>query len=244
MEHFKSIGVKVRHICYKAVKKDGTMLCPEILSQKSYENKRATMGIDIAEANYQQNPIDIKGRMYTSFKTYKEMPQFKQIRNYTDTADEGKDYLCSINYGVTFDNEAYVLDVIYTQEPMEVTEPLTAKLLFDGNVNIARIESNNGGRGFARSVKRILQDELKSNKTVIKWFTQHNNKNARIFSNSAWVMQHIYFPEDWKNRWPDYYKAMSRYQREGKNDHDDAQDATTGIAEDCAKKSDGLSVLK
>lgn len=139
------------------------------------------MGIDIAEANYQQNPIDIKGRMYTSFKTYKEMPQFKQIRNYTDTADEGKDYLCSINYGVTFDNEAYVLDVIYTQEPMEVTEPLTAKLLFDGNVNIARIESNNGGRGFARSVKRILQDELKSNKTVIKWFTQHNNKNARIF---------------------------------------------------------------
>ena len=78
---------------------------------------------------------------------------------------------------------------------MEVTEPLTAKLLFDGNVNIARIESNNGGRGFARSVKRILQDELKSNKTFIKWFTQHNNKNARIFSNSAWVMQHIYFPE-------------------------------------------------
>ena len=63
-----------------------------------------SMGIDIAEANYQQNPIDIKGRMYTSFKTYKEMPQFKQIRNYTDTADEGKDYLCSINYGVTFDN--------------------------------------------------------------------------------------------------------------------------------------------
>ena len=244
LEHFKSIGVKVRHICYKAVKKDGTMLCPEILSKRSYENKKMSMGIDIAEANYQQNPIDIKGRMYTSFKTYREVPQFKQIRNYTDTADEGKDYLCSINYGVTFDNEAYVLDLIYTQEPMEVTEPLTAKLLFDGNVNVARIESNNGGRGFARSVKRILQEELKSNKTVIKWFTQHNNKNARIFSNSAWVMQHIYFPEDWKNRWPDYYKAMSRYQREGKNDHDDAQDATTGIAEDCAKKSDGLSVLK
>ncbi len=82
------------------------------------------MGADIASANYQQEPIDLKGRLYTSFKTYSGgLPQFKEIRNYTDTADTGGDYLCSINYGVTFANEAYVLDVLYTKEPMEVTEP-------------------------------------------------------------------------------------------------------------------------
>ncbi|MFR2692023.1 MAG: hypothetical protein ACLTBV_13760 [Enterocloster bolteae] len=28
------------------------------------------MGADIASANYQQEPIDLKGRLYTSFKTY------------------------------------------------------------------------------------------------------------------------------------------------------------------------------
>ena len=33
------------------------------------------------------------------------------------------------------------------------------------------------------------------------------------------------------DRFPEYYKAMSRYQKEGKNAHDDAPDATTGIAE-------------
>ena len=72
------------------------------------------MGEDIASANYQQEPIDLKGRLYTSFKTYSgELPQFKEIRNYTDTADTGEDYLCSINYGVTFAGEAYVLDVLY-----------------------------------------------------------------------------------------------------------------------------------
>ena len=32
-------------------------------------------------------------------------------------------------------------------------------------------------------------------------------------------------------RWPDYYNAMVKYQREGKNKHDDAPDATTGVAE-------------
>lgn len=244
LEHFKEAGAKIRHISMKALQDDGTMLCSEVLSRKSYEAKIKAMGADIASANYQQEPIDLKGRLYTSFKTYSgELPQFKEIRNYTDTADTGGDYLCSINYGVTFANEAYVLDVLYTKEPMEITEPVTAKMLLAGSVNVARIESNNGGRGFARNVCRILEQELGSNYTTIKWFTQTHNKQARIYSNSSWVMEHIYFPEDWKNRWPEYYDAMIKYQREGKNRHDDAQDATTGVAENCNKGS-GMKVMK
>ena len=232
LDHFKEAGAKLRHISMKALQENGTMLCDEVLSRKSYEAKIRAMGADIASANYQQEPIDLKGRLYTSFKTYpRELPQFKEIRNYTDTADTGDDYLCSINYGVTFANEAYVIDVLYTKEPMEVTEPATAKLLHDSEVNIADIESNNGGRGFARNVERELRDRYHSNKTIVRTFTQTKNKQARIYSNSAWVMGHIYFPEDWKNRWPEYYNAMIRYQKEGKNKHDDAQDATTGIAE-------------
>ena len=243
LEHFREAGAKIRHISMKAQQDDGTMLCPEVLSRKSYEAKIKAMGADIASANYQQDPIDLKGRLYTSFKTYSgELPQFKEIRNYTDTADTGEDYLCSINYGVTFANEAYVLDVLYTKEPMEVTEPALAWMLLAGAVNLARIESNNGGRGFARNVRRILE-ELGSNYTTIKWFTQTQNKQSSIYSNSSWVMQHIYYPEDWKNRWPEYHNAMIKYQREGQNKHDDAPDATTGIAENCAKKG-GISVLK
>lgn len=232
LNHFKESGARIRHISMKALQDDGTMLCSEVLSRKSYEAKIKAMGADIASANYQQEPIDLKGRLYTSFKTYRgELPQFKEIRNYTDTADTGDDYLCSINYGVTFSNEAYVLDVLCTKEPMEVTEPATARILKKDKVNVADIESNNGGRGFARNVERILQQELHSNHTIIRWFSQNKNKQARIYSNSSWVMQHIYYPEDWRNRWPEYYDAMVKYQREGKNKHDDAPDATTGIAE-------------
>jgi len=246
LEHFKEAGAKVRHISMKALQNPDTheMLCPEVLSYKSYQAKIQAMGADIASANYQQEPIDLKGRLYTSFKTYSGvLPQFKEIRNYTDTADTGEDYLCSINYGVTFANEAYILDVLYTKEPMEVTEPALARMLLAGAVNLARIESNNGGRGFARNVRRILEQELGSNYTTIKWFTQTQNKQARIYSNSSWVMQHIYYPEDWKNRWSEYHNAMIKYQREGQNKHDDAPDATTGIAENCARKG-GISVLK
>ncbi|MEK3974731.1 phage terminase large subunit [Psychrobacillus sp. FSL K6-1267] len=230
--HFKDEGKKVRHINLKAQQEDGSMLCDEILSRKSYESKVRAMSPEIAAANYQQEPIDVKGRLYSSFKTYDgNLPQFKEIKNYTDTADTGADYLCSINYGVTFNNEAYALDVLYTKDGMEVTEPATAKMLFEGNVNNADIESNNGGRGFARAVERLLKQNHNSNKTLVRSFHQSKNKQARILSNATWVMDHIYFPSNWRDRWPEYYEAMSKYQKEGKNKHDDAPDATTGIAE-------------
>lgn len=237
IEHYTSIGARIRTVIYKAVQADGSMLCPEILSKQSYERKTQTMGLDIASANYQQEPIDIKGRLYTSFKTYEKIPMdangkplFTKIRNYTDTADTGDDYLCSINYG-EYNGEAYVLDVLYTKDGMEVTEPATAEMLFKGGVNIADIESNNGGRGFSRNVEREIRERFHSNRCIMRPFHQSENKKARILSNSAWVMNHIYFPVNWKDRWPEYYEAMNRYQKEGKNAHDDAPDATTGIAE-------------
>jgi len=237
LEHYTEQGAKLKHITMKALQDDGTMLCDEVLSYRSYQAKVKAMGLDIASANYQQEPIDIKGRLYSSFKTYTDIPRdasgnplFTAIRNYTDTADQGDDYLCSINYGV-YNNEAYVLDVLYTKAPMEETEPATAKMIHEGNVNVADIESNNGGRGFGRSVERILRDKFKSNKAQINTFHQSKNKKARILSNSTWVMDHVYYPANWKDRFPEYHEAMVKYQKEGKNKHDDAPDATTGIAE-------------
>ena len=243
LEWCKEKKKKYRHISMKALldKEKKKMLCPQILSYKSYQDKISAMGEDIASANYQQEPIDLKGCLYTSFKTYEDIPRdekgnplFTSILNYTDTADEGLDYLCSITYGV-YNKEAYVLEIIYTQKPMEETEPAVAKMLYEYGVNKSKIESNNGGKGFARSIKRILSEEYNSNKTRVKWFHQSENKVARILSNATWIMDHVYYPKNWKDRWSDYHDAMVKYQREGKNAHDDAPDATTGIAENINK---------
>ena len=243
LEHYKEQGAKIKHITMKALQDDGTMLCEEVLSKKSYQSKVKAMGLDIASANYQQEPIDIKGKLYTSFKTYKKLPMdergnllFTSIRNYTDTADTGNDYLCSIDYGV-YNGEAYILNVLYTKQPMEVTEPAVAKMLYEDKVNIADIESNNGGRGFARQVERILHEKYRTNRVQINWFHQSKNKKARILSNSTWIMNHVYYPVNWKDRFPEYYEAMTKYQKEGKNLNDDAPDATTGIAEKISQGS-------
>lgn len=226
----------VVHVNYKAVQDDGSMLCPEILSRKDFELKTLNMNKDIVAANYQQEPIDVKGRLYTKLKTYTEVPKddkgnslFKYILNYTDTADTGGDFLCSICYGMYGDGY-YILDVLYTKEAMETTEPATAKMLTVNNVGCAIIESNNGGRGFARNVQRECA-ELGNKHTNIKWFHQSKNKEARILSNSTSVMNNLYFPVNWEDRWPDFARAIKKYQREGKNEHDDAPDALTGVYE-------------
>ena len=232
IEHYKAEGKKIKHIKMKAVQDDkGTMLCDEILSYKSYLSKAKAMGPEIASANYQQEPIDIKGRLYNEFKTYVDLPKEKivKISAYCDTADTGDDFLCNIIYADCKDS-AYILDVIYTKEAMEITEPLVAEAYKKFNVNVADIESNNGGRAFARNIERITRD--KGNyKTVIKWFHQSGNKIARILSNSAWVNANIYMPVDWKNKWSEFAKDIISYQKEGKNKHDDGPDALTGVAE-------------
>lgn len=234
IEHF---GDKAKVITMKALQDDGTMLCDDILSYESYIEKFRAMGEDIASANYQQEPIDVKGRLYTYFSTYKDIPRddkgyplFSVVKAYVDSADTGEDWLCAIVYGVYNDN-AYILDILFIDAPMEITERKTAELLQRNGVNVSDIESNNGGRGFARNVKRILKDEYPGNRTKIVTFHQSKNKEARILSNSTQVMDHVLYPENFKELWPEYYSAMYKYQRKGKNAHDDAPDATTGVVE-------------
>ena len=235
----------VVHINYKAVQDDGAMLCEAILSYKDYKIKTKNMNKDIVLANYQQEPIDVKGRLYSHIKTYTDIPRdskgnnlFKYILNYTDTADTGSDYLCSICYGM-YESTYYILDVLYTKAPMEVTEPATAQMLTKNNVGNALIESNNGGHGFSRNVIRELK-ALGNTHTKIQWFFQSKNKTSRILSNSTGVMQNVLFPVNWEDRWPEFAEAIRKYQKEGKNAHDDAQDALTGVYENDKPKGTWL----
>ena len=84
------------------------------------------MGADIASANYQQEPIDLKGRLYQKFSTYETRSNYIKIWNYTDTADTGADNLCSIVFGETEDHKAEVL-MFYLQKNQWKTETAHAE---------------------------------------------------------------------------------------------------------------------
>ncbi|MCH2231667.1 MAG: phage terminase large subunit [Crocinitomicaceae bacterium] len=180
---------------------------------------------------HQGNPTNKEGMLYANeFKTYSVTPEFKIKKNYTDTADTGDNYLCSIVYGVPLaetDPHYYVTDLLYTDKGMEYSEVETAKLLNRNKVNESWIESNNGGRSFARNVAKLVEEGVN-----IEWFHQGNNKEARIVSNSASVNKLIVFPSDWHIRWPVFYKHVTKYLKLFKmNKVDDAPDTLTGIIE-------------
>ena len=210
---------------------EGVSTCEDLYPTEDLQQKRQTLDEEIWGANYMQVPVDKKGSLYGEFKTYDAIDpdRFEKMLNYTDTADEGADLLCSISGG-QIGRYGYVTDVYYTDEPMEVTEPETARRLQINGVREALIESNNGGRGFARNVIRHLK-ELKCHKCSVTWFHQGKNKRTRILTNASNVMDQVIMPADWKERWPAFAKHVSRYQRKGKNDHDDAEDTLTGFVE-------------
>lgn len=218
-------------------KATGEMLCPALFDREMYQEYKDTIDEAIFNANYHQEPVDIKGRLYKEFATYKDVPRdenkntlWERIISYTDTADTGEDYLATVVAGV-YQGLAYVLDVQYTKAGMEITEPETARILYERDVTLAKIESNNGGRGFARNVERHLWQDHQTKRVRVTWFHQNKNKQSRIRSGATRVMKCVLFPVDWADRWPEYYKAMTEYKAEGKNAHDDAADATTGLAE-------------
>lgn len=230
LEELPKLGYNVKHINMKTLQDDGTMLCDEILTREEYDRKTKAMSPEIAAANYQQDPIDVKGRLYQKFSTYETRSDYIKIWNYTDTADTGKDNLCSIVFGETKEHKAEVLDVLFTNAPMEETETAHAEQIKNNRVNHVRIESNSGGRGFSRNSERLVK-ERGYNGAYYEPFHQSANKESRILSNSALVENNVFFPLDWKLKWPDFYEALTTYQREGKNKHDDAPDAVTGVVE-------------
>lgn len=243
MQMLDEQGRKYRLITKKAYdSKLDKMLNPSILNKNQYNLLTQTIGEDIVRANYDQEPVDLKGKLYKRFLTYNpadiktiDNPDgrivFREVRARADVADSGEDYLSMIIYGVTADKKAYVLDIYYTQEGGEVTEPEAARRLVKFNPFVFRPESNNGGRAWARSVKRFYK-QFGGNKTIFKPYTQTLNKEARILSNATFVQDNIYFPMDWNIRYKEFYNSMNEYQRQGKNEHDDAEDNVTSIAEE------------
>ena len=185
----------------------------------------------VFETQYMQNPTPLEGLMYGAFKTYDTLPitKTKIRKNYTDTADTGADFLCSINY-VETEIGNFITDVLYTDKPMEYTEPMVAAMLHKDGINVSNIESNNGGRGFARQVEAQTR-LLGNNKTKIEWFHQSANKQSRIFSRSNEVTNLTYFPSDWERRWPAFARHIKGFRKDGKDTHDDAEDCLTGTIE-------------
>ena len=195
----------------------------------------------VFESLYQQNPQPSQVLMYEEFSCYTDLPSRSYSVAYIDAADSGADYLCALFYKEAEDGN-YITDVLYTKDPMEVTETTLTYMLQQHQVERCHIESNNGGNLFVSNLQQRSWD-TGNRLTRFNPFHQNQNKTARIFAASASVQNLIKMPLDWKKRFPKFARDLTGYLRVGTNAHDDAPDALTGSIE-CRQPPKRVSVAE
>lgn len=183
----------------------------------------------IFQSLYQQDPKPAEGLLFPAESLqYFCLEDLRSQRPdgivaVADVADTGKDYYCMLvafRYGIAF----YIVDVVYTQAQAEITEPLTLGMLRQWKVQQFRIESNNGGRLFAKSIR-----EKQTGGTFIEDVPTSTNKETRILTASGQIKAHIHFRCDIapNSAYQTYLSHLTGYTVQGTNEHDDAPDATT-----------------
>lgn len=223
-------------IVIPALDENGESFCPAIKTTKELLDIKKITEDFIWEAEYMQNPIESKGLLYP----VEELKRFRldevkdraadAILGFTDTADQGEDSFCTL-IGKKIGEYTYWTDAIFTQDPVEITEPLLAGLIVDTKCELMQIESNNGGRLFANNVRKLVKDRGSHCIVASKYTTQ--NKETRILLNSGYVKEYFYFRNDYPSG-SDYDKFMRQltgYVKLGKNKHDEAPDVVTMAGE-------------
>jgi predicted phage terminase large subunit-like protein len=218
-----------------ALDEEGNSFCEEIKSTEEYlELKKVTEDF-IWEAEFMQKPIEAKGLLFPIEElnrfTMSELSQQSPdtIIGYTDTADEGTDFLCSV-IGRIYSENIYITDVVFSQQPVEITEALVSSLIIETNCDKMIIESNAGGKGFARNIDDLIRNQ--SMCTIAKKYTT-GNKETRILMKSGQIKKYCWFRSDYEtgSQYDLFMRQFSGYLRFSSNAHDDAVDAVTGLCE-------------
>lgn len=243
-----------KKIVIPALDENGKSFCEDVKTTKELLEIKAMTDEMIWQAEWQQNPIEAEGLLYPveqlkrfsidELMANRETREIKMpdgIRGRVDTADEGTDYFCSV-VDFIYGDKNYIVDVIFTQEGTEITEPELAQQLIDYHVGQTTIESNFGGKSFARGVKRLLDD--RGNRCLVRTKATTRNKETRILMMAAYIKEYFYFRNDYESGsdYDKFMQSLTSYLKAGNNVHDDAPDTLTGLAEDLERPS--ISFLK
>ena len=211
-----------KNIIISALNENNETFCEEVMSTEEYLKKKQRTESSIWEAEYMQQPIDVKGRLFNNLKYVDELPDLDGCIGYVDVADQGKDFTACAILGVS-GNEFYLVDYVFNRENTDVTLPLISSILNKWGVSYCRVESNSMGAMFGRHLQ-------KETKTTILQVQNTSKKETRILIQSAWIMQRINFKRPNDNESEQFIQNVLNYSKEGKNKHDDAPDCLAGLS--------------
>jgi predicted phage terminase large subunit-like protein len=221
-------GAYDRTVIVPAMDENGKSFCEDVMTTEEYERIKKRMAPEIWEAEYMQNPVDMKGRLFNELK-YIEGDEFEAIKDqiegcvgYIDVSDQGADYtalaICAV-----IKRELYIVDYLMTRDNTDITIPLAAEKLKKWNVTYCRVESNSMGAMFSRELQR-------HSATRILQVHNTTNKITRIIMQSAFIMSRFNFVKNGDNMSELFIQNILSFSKEGKNKNDDAPDCLAGLS--------------
>jgi len=221
-----------------ALDENGQSFCEDVHTTEYYHEIRNDLDESIWEAEYMQNPIEAKGLLFpkSELQRYRRKDIEGRKADGTigscDVADQGDDDFAA-PFGDIFGDKVFIKEVVFTKDPVEVTEPRITQAIIDTGCDKIRIESNNGGRIFGNSIRKNIN--VKKHKCEIQTKSTTKNKETRILMKSGWIKKHcVFLHESDIVKGSDYdrfMKSLTGYKKEGGNKHDDAPDSLTILAE-------------
>ena len=179
---------------------------------------------------YMQEPIEREGLLYheDDVRRYLTLPlkEPEAILGICDTKNTGSDYMfvpCFKKYG----DDYYLVDCVCDNTTnFDVLFEKIVNLIIDNKMQMLEIESNQGGRPIATTIKNMLK-ERKWDCNITEKPTE-TNKEARIIANSHWVKHNVLFKDKSEYSPKDDYGIMMSqlfsWSAVGKNANDDVPD--------------------
>jgi predicted phage terminase large subunit-like protein len=203
--------------------------CADVMSTDQYKMIRKKINPDIWSAEYMQEPVDLKGRLFSNLRTISEA-DFNLIKGrsagsiaYVDVSDQGADYT-AMALAVIIDGTIYIADYCFNKNNTDVTIPLIAEKLNRYRTSYCRVESNSMGSMFARNLQKITRTKI---------LQVHNtqNKMTRIIMQSASIINSFVFVKhENSNDYHQFMQNLLHFSKEGKNKNDDSPDCLAGLS--------------
>ena len=225
-----------RSIVVPALDHNDQSFCEAVMNTKEYQDKRKKTAKEIWLAEYQQQPMDLKGMLFgeinritpaefEQIQTHKKpdgSPLIEGCIGYVDVSDAGKDFTaCAI--GAIIGDHVYIVDYVFDRSNTDVTIPMVSNVLEKWDVKYCRVESNAMGAMFARELQR-------NTKTRILQVANTQNKITRIIMQSAFIIQKMTFIQRDNPSATGFIDNLIAFSKEGKNKNDDAPDCVAGLA--------------
>jgi predicted phage terminase large subunit-like protein len=205
--------------------------CENVMTTNEYLEKKKRTNPDIWEAEYQQSPVDIQGRLFDNlnFISQQDFDEIKANNTidgtlaYIDVADQGKDFT-ALAVCALINKQLYLIDYVFSRENTDTTLPKCAGKLNEHNTSYCRVESNSMGAMFSRQLQKLTPT------TRILQVHNTTNKDTRIIMNSSYIQNKIIFV---KTETPEnhlFIENLVSYSKEGRNKNDDAPDCLAGLS--------------